>query len=177
MRCCDDIMVVFDQISYWLCHVLLSSQRQYPNDVNSYILTGYTNDYSLLVSLCYFWSIRAVSDEVTNHSFSKPFLSQVPIFSIQTVAAPAALVHPSNSAGLALGCESSSNFNSFHSWLHSSETPFFLNSTSDLTNTNADGRKYLYSAASDYDQDVFDYDEENRGTITLGEALTAWVAE
>lgn len=39
----------------------------------------------------------------------------------------------------------------------------------DLTSTGTIGRQYLYSAPADYDQDVFNYDNDNRGTITLGE--------
>lgn len=45
--------------------------------------------------------------------------------------------------------------------------------SADLTNANSFGRGYLYDGPASYDQDIFDYDEVNRGTITLGEALTA----
>lgn len=68
----------------------------------------------------------------------------VPIFSLQTVASPAFLVDPTAYSGTDPGY---------------------------LTNLNAQGRMYLY--AGSYEQDVFNYDETNRGTITVGEALTA----
>jgi pimeloyl-ACP methyl ester carboxylesterase len=99
---------------------ILGNQQaiQYPNDLDALLLTAYTNDDQLLV----------------------------PIFSIQTIAAPAAIVDASHWATLPLAY---------------------------LTNTGAIGRGYLYDGPASYDQDIFNYDEENRGTITLGEALTA----
>lgn len=48
-----------------------------------------------------------------------------------------------------------------------------MHAFADLTNSGPFGRGYLYNGPASYDQDVFDYDELNRGTITLGEALTA----
>ncbi|UZJ55763.1 hypothetical protein CBS101457_005083 [Exobasidium rhododendri] len=99
---------------------ILGNQQaiQYPTDLDALLLTAYTNDDQLLV----------------------------PIFSVETIAAPAFLVDAAKWPTLPAGY---------------------------LTNTGDIGREYLYDGAASYDQDVFNYDELNRGTITIGEALTA----
>lgn len=91
----------------------------------------------------------------------------MPIFSVQTIAAPAAIVDSSHWATLPPACEW---------WTVESAMQRRIKthmSSIDLTNTGDLGRGYLYDGPASYDDDIFNYDELNRGTITLGEALTA----
>lgn len=68
----------------------------------------------------------------------------IPIFSARTMAVPAAIADPTRYKELDYGY---------------------------LTNLNAEGREFLYSGK--WKKEIFDYDEAVRGTVTVGEALTA----